>query len=238
MQNLNGVTYTITGDPITSESAVFLSNHQSLVDHLAINYLARYSYFVNNDIEIPIVNFFTWFLIWKIPTLRILVNLAKNDENWELDTSLSEIFFNKLLESKKTEWLVLFPEVNIFTRESCYLQKLQSEKFYLPIFNNVLYPRFSSFYNVITMINSRNNYKFNKLYDLTIHYYKVNENKEKIYFSPSLLDIFGSNENITINIDIKFKNITRVSHNRSKLERWLEKDWIEKDSYLQHAYQS
>lgn len=184
------------------------------------------------------VNFFTWFLIWKIPTLRILINLAKNDENWELDTSLAEIFFDKLLNSRKVEWLVLFPEVNIFTQESCYLQKLQSEKFYLPIFNNVLYPRFSSFFNVISMINSKNNYKFNNLYDLTIFYYKVNEDNEKTYFSPSLLEIFGSNDKITINIDVKFKNLTRVSHNRPKLERWLEKDWIEKDNFLQQNYQT
>lgn len=236
--NLNHVEFNISGDSITSESAIFISNHQSLVDHIAINQLARYSYFTNNDLEIPMVNFFTWFLVWKTPTVRILLNLAKNDENWELDHQLSEVFFNKLITSKKTEWLVLFPEVNIFTSESSQLQKIQSQKFYLPVFNNLLYPRFSGLFNVVSTIKTNGNYKFNKLYDLTISYYKLGESNEKIYFCPSLLEIFSSNEKIFINIDVKFKNLTRVSNNRNKLEKWLEKTWIEKDHALGALYSS
>lgn len=234
--NLNGVTFSITGDSITSESALFLCNHRSLVDHIALNYLARYSYFTNNDLEVPIVNFFTWFLIWKIPTIRILTNMAKNDENWELDSQLSETFFNGLINSKKTEWLVVFPEVNIFTTESSKLQKVLSEKFYLPVFKHLLYPRFSSFFNVITAIQGNESFKFNKLYDLTVFYYELSESGEKQYISPNLLKIFSNHERIFINIDVRFKNISRISSNRRKLEKWLEKTWSEKDQFLDQNY--
>ncbi|WEJ96352.1 putative acyltransferase [Yamadazyma tenuis] len=147
---LNGVNYIVTGDLITSESAVFISNHSSLVDHFAINYLSRHSFSKNKELEVPVVNFFTWFLLWKVPNINILRNMAKCDENWELDHSLNEVFFSKLFASKKVEWLVLFPEVNIFTAESSALQKIQCEKFYLPLLKNLLYPRFSSLHNVVS----------------------------------------------------------------------------------------
>lgn len=236
--NANNINVEVTGDSIPSESAVFLSNHRSLVDHLVINYLARYSYASNKSLEIPIVNFFTWFLIWKVPTLKILVNMAKNDENWELDSQLADGVFNKLIISKKTEWLVLFPEVNIFTDESAQLQKIQSEKFYLPIFEYLLYPRFSSLFNVILVLKTRDHHKFNRLFDLTIYYYHLNEFDEKQYISPNLLNIFGSEQKLFITINVKNKNLTRISANRQKLERWLEKTWIEKDQQLKQAYSS
>lgn len=231
--NMNNVNIEITGDAMTSESAIFLSNHQSLVDHIVINYLAKYTHLVNNDIDAPTVNFFTWFLIWKVPTLRILLNLAKNDENWELDPNLNEIFFNKL-NYKKTQWLVLFPEVNIYTKMSSEIQKIQCQRFYLPVFQNVLYPRFSSFYNVMNM-NSK--IRFNKLYDLTICYYKTVDH-QKQYFQPTLLQIFSDPDPIFVTIDVKFKLLSKVSLNRNKLEKWLEKTWIDKDNYLQQLYSS
>lgn len=201
---------------------------------MAINYLPV---LFDSKVEFPTMNFFTWFLIWRIPTLRILFNIAKTDENWELDSNLCNGFFNKLLMSKKNEWVVLFPEVNIFTQECCKLQQFQSQRYYLPVFNHVLYPRFSSFWNVISVVDS-NPYKFNKLYDLTIHYYKIINDNEKVFISPDLLEIFASKDKIHINIDVKFKNIKRVPITRPKLEKWLEKTWIEKDDILDRIYTS
>lgn len=231
MMGRNQIEFQVTGDAITSESCVFISNHQALADHLAVNYLARHSYLANSDLEVPMVNFFTWFLSWRVPTLRILVNMAKNDENWELDSLLCECFFRKLLDSRKTEWLVVFPEVNIFTEQSRNLQQIQSDKFYLPVFNWVLYPRFSAFYNVMSMVK-HNSYKFRKLYDLTIFYYYINEFNETVHFSPTLLETFSFEYKIYVNIHVKFKHFARVSGNRSKMEKWLEKTWMEKDQMM------
>lgn len=237
LAQLNGVHFDISGDHIQNDLAIFIANHQSLADYLSINYLSRYSLSNDTNFQVPMVNFFTWFTLWRVPGFKVLINLCKCDENWELDSLLIGVFFKKIVSSKKIEWLVTFPEVNIFTSEASKLQKIQCDKFYLPSFNHLLYPRFSSFSNAISMARS-SDYKFNRLYDLTIYYYKLNDANEKVFFQPTLLDIFSCEGDLYVNIIVKFKSIVNISNNRNKLEKWLEKNWIEKDKYLNDIYSS
>lgn len=229
------------GDEITNDSAVVICNHYSLADHIVIAFLARYAnrndsndeMKSNTDLSLPRVNFFSWFMIWKLPSLRILCNMAKCDENWELDNSLLEPVFEEIQRSKFPEWIVVFPEVNIWTKDDADLQKQQCEKFYLPQLQNVLYPRFSGFYNVITALSSKNNFKFSKLYDTTIVYQYDNQGA-----SPSLVEIFASEIPITITVHIKSKILSRVPIKRSKVERYLEHSWVEKDRLLLQLVES
>lgn len=165
-------------------------------------------------------------MVWRMPCFRVLCNMAKCDENWELDTSLLEPVFEEIQRSKFPEWIVLFPEVNIWTKEDAELQKLQCEKFYLPVLLNVLYPRFSGFYNVINALSSKSNFKFSKLYDISIIYHQKNR------VSPSLIGFFASEAPLTVTVHIKSKFLSRVPVKRSKLERYLEHAWVEKDRLL------
>lgn len=209
------------------------------------------------NLTLPRINFFTWFKLWRIPSIRVLINLAKCDENWELENTLSKIVFGKILRSKVPEWIVMFPEVNIWTDEDSSLQKIQSEKFYLPTLQNILYPRFSAFYNVVSTLNTKEYSKFTQLYDVTVLYEsKTTEvgklankpptsanievspsqksvNRELNLVSPSLLEIFSSRTPITIHIHVKSKRLLRVPTKRSKLEKWLENTWVEKDKFLE-----
>ncbi|CUM47930.1 uncharacterized protein AC631_05126 [Debaryomyces fabryi] len=229
-------------------------------------YLARYTNDMLKDKEneksfknltLPRINFFTWFKLWRIPSIRVLINLAKCDENWELENTLSKIVFGKILKSKVPEWIVLFPEVNIWTEEDSSLQKIQSEKFYLPTLQNILYPRFSAFYNVVSTLNSKEYSKFNQLYDVSVLYeskttgtmtltnkqpasesiaispLQKSLNSEMNLVSPSLLDIFSSENPITVHIHVKSKRLLRVPTKRSKIEKWLENTWVEKDKFLE-----
>lgn len=263
---MNGVNFVVSGDDINTESAIIISNHKSLVDFIAMAYLAKYTNDMLNkrekeksfkNLTLPRINFFTWFKLWRIPSIRVLINLAKCDENWELENSLSKIVFGKILKSKVPEWIVLFPEVNIWTEEDSSLQKAQGEKFYLPALQNILYPRFSAFYNVISSLNSKEHSKFNQLYDISILYEwgsiesKTLTNKpptdelNSVYssgipkghdmnlISPSLLEIFSSDNPITIYIHVKSKRLLRVPTKRSKIEKWLENTWVEKDKFLE-----
>lgn len=159
----------------------------------------------------------------------------KCDENWELEKGLSFCLFEKVITSKIPEWIVIFPEVNIWTEEGANLQGRQSEKYYLPNLRHTLYPRFSAFYNAISSIRIFNNYKFTKLYDLSI-YYEVQNKSDKETILPSLIDIFANEYPITINVDIKSKSLVRVPAKRHKLEKWLEKVWCEKDKHLHAKY--
>lgn len=180
----------------------------------------------------------------EVPTLRTFFNLAKCDENWELDSLLCEKLFKPIFESGVPEWIVLFPEVNIWTQEDSNLVKKQCQKYFLPNLENVLYPRFSGFYNVMSTFDTNPN-KFTRLYDITISYTRKIEPFGEVELRdhlpipitpPSLLEFFTTNSdsgrNLEVNIHVKSKLLSRIPTKRRKIEKWLEKSWMEKDRIL------
>ncbi|KAK6455126.1 uncharacterized protein RJT20DRAFT_54878 [Scheffersomyces xylosifermentans] len=206
-------------------------------------YLARYAnshcssanQVGENRLTLPRINFFTWFLIWRVPTLRILLNFAKCDENWELEEGLVGTVFQKVLRSKFPEWVILFPEVNIWTPEDASLQNKQSEKYYLPVLRNLLYPRFSGFANTMCAMKSAGNFKFTKIYDITLLYQKhipSGSAADDTMYTPTLLESFTSKSPITITINVQTKSLSRIPVKRTKLERYLEHTWRDKDKLL------
>ncbi|KAK6462276.1 hypothetical protein DFJ63DRAFT_152573 [Scheffersomyces coipomensis] len=235
---LNDFQFKVSGDELDPDSAILLSNHLSLADHFVMAYLANYSIKktnstnLENRIRLPRINFFSWFTIWRLPTLRIFFNMAKCDENWELDESILEVVFSEVLHSKTPEWLVLFPEVNILTEGNLLLQKQQSERLCLPVLNNLLYPRFSGIFNVVTAINKKNSFKFTKIYDITILYQREGC-VENIFRAPTLVETFASSSSpITVHIIVKARFLSRLPSKRAKLERYIEHAWIDKDKQL------
>ena len=228
----NNLKVSLMGDALEIESAVVISNHQSLADHIVMAYLARLtnaralkwkvlsesSYFLT----LPRINFFTWFSLWQIPNFLTWFNMAKCDENWELESNFLQKFFHGVTSSKFPEWIIVFPEVNIITERDLELQNLQSKKFFLPQFNNVLYPRFSALYNVLHGLSLLKSKKFTRLYDITICYKKP----------PSLLDLFASTTPVEVTIFIKKRLLSKIPSKRPKLEKYLEYTWEEKDKLL------
>lgn len=223
------------GDKLELESAVIISNHQSLGDHILMAFLARY---VNNQefkksnaegsnntsyfLTLPRINFFTWFSIWQIPNLNTWFNMFKSDENWEIESHLTKSLPHDQLHSKFIEWIVLFPEVNVFSERDLLLQNHSAKKYFLPPFTNVLYPRFSALANIIRGLASNNINKFTRLYDITILYKK----------QPSLLEFFISGNQIDVQVYIKKRLISKIPINRYKLEKYLEYTWVEKDKLI------
>ncbi|KAK6204641.1 uncharacterized protein RJT21DRAFT_132105 [Scheffersomyces amazonensis] len=236
----NKVKFQITGDDIDTDSAIILSNHVSLADHFVIAYLARNSCTtttdsskLENSIVLPRVNFFSWFLVWRVPTWKVLFNMAKCDENWELDESLLDSVFYKVLHSRTPEWLIMFPEVNIFTHENALIQQQQSSKYCLPLLENVLYPRFSGIFNLVSAIQKSNNFKFTKIYDINLLYSRESNNPKNIFITPTLFDIFtSSSPPITVHIFVKTRFLSRLPQKRSKVERYIEHAWVDKDKQL------
>ncbi|GME88880.1 unnamed protein product [[Candida] boidinii] len=197
---------------------------------------------------IPIIKFFTWFSIWSIPNFKLMKNILLVDENWELSTNLNFEIFNELikltkltksdlnLQNMKPIWLILFPEVNIFSKRDYYLQSELIEKYYLPKLNNLLYPRYSGIYNTIKALNYSN---FSKLLDITIIFYKINErNGDLIFQSPNLIEILFNNSpngyKYNILINVREKNLNKISDKRAKLEKWLERRWVKKDAIIEN----
>lgn len=159
--------------------------------------------------------------------------MTKCDENWELEKQLSDVFFNKVLSSKNVEWIVMFPEVNIWSQNDYSLHRQQSEKYYLPILENLLYPRFSSFYNLISTFHNKKVNQFSNLYDVTILYQRpLKPGTYSPFTPPTLLQIFSSQEPISVTIHIKSRLLSRVPGKRKRLERWLEHEWVSKDRLI------
>ncbi|EGW31451.1 uncharacterized protein SPAPADRAFT_154622 [Spathaspora passalidarum NRRL Y-27907] len=184
-----------------------------------------------SEITLPVVNFFSWFLVWRVPTIKILLHMLKCDENWEIDQKSVDFVFSRLLKSKNSQWIVLFPEVNIWTREGAGLQRQLSEKYFLPQFTHLLYPRFSGFFNVITALADIKPQPYSNLYDITILY--VREDSQQISFRPpTLLEFFSSKVPITVTVNVKIRSVNRVPQKRHKLERYLEHLWRNKDKLI------
>ncbi|CAI5758712.1 unnamed protein product [Candida verbasci] len=193
MMKSNRVKFKIYGDKLDANPAIVICNHSSLADTFIIHYLSRFSY--KNKVDLPNLNFFSWFLVWRVPTIKIILHWLKCDENWEIDEKSVLFVFSRLLKSKFSEWIILFPEVNIWTKENVHLQTGLQDKYFLPKFENVLYPRFSSFYNIITALNNSKPHSYSNLYDLTILYTKDGEECGE---SPTLMDFLAADKQITI----------------------------------------
>lgn len=185
---------------------------------------------------IPKNKFFTWFEIWGIPTIDYFTHISQADENWEMDGETLVTVFQSFLESSAniTQWLTLFPEVNLFTEKDLRMQNISGEKHYLPIFEHVLYPRFGGFANAIGGLYKTN---FTRLYDVTLLYYNRSKATGEIlnFDPPSLLNIFGLRDwdvETVILINVAGKFLSRVPLKRNKLEKYLENRWIKKDKLI------
>lgn len=186
---------------------------------------------------IPKVFFFTWFKIWGVPTISYFKHISQADENWELDgETLVSIFHSFLdLPCNNTQWLILFPEVNIYSDKDLKVHNILGEKYYLPAFKNVLYPRFGAFSNAIGGLYQS---KYSRLYDITLIYYNRNKLTGEIidFRPPSLLSILGvrsRNIETVVLVHVAGKFLSRVPLKRNKLEKYLEHRWIKKDKVIE-----
>lgn len=185
----------------------------------------------------PEVKFFTWFEIWNIPTISLFKHISQTDENWELDGETLVSIFQKFLDSSKanySQWLTLFPEVNIFNEKNSKMQNILGEKHYLPYFENVLYPRFGAFANAVGGLYKT---KFTRIYDMTLLYYNKNKTTGEVidFNAPTLLGVLGlRDENIktVILVFVAGKFLGRIPLKRNRLEKYLENRWIKKDKLI------
>ncbi|QEO24268.1 hypothetical_protein [Candidozyma auris] len=213
-------------------SAVLLANHQSLADYVVVAALAHKSRKDASGKKLiqreatPQVNFFTWFTLSKAPSVKTLINMLRCNENWELQSQQSDRLFRRVCASSAPEWVVLFPEVNIWTEETAYLQSIHSRRYFLPRMTSVLYPRFSSLYNTVWSLKKERAFtkipKFTNLYDLSI-----------VHSKPvTLLEFFSCKGGHKVVVNVKQRSFQKVPLRRPKLEKWLESCWVEKNKQI------
>lgn len=214
------------------ENAIVISNHRSLFDFILIYYIKT---IVERRTNLESINlkFFNWNEFWSVPKLTLFWQMVMNDENWFMNYADMEPYLNKQLSKNSNNWIVLFPEVNILTERTKFIQNQQGEKYYLPKLMNVLYPRFANFNKIFKFINSKRNTELNNfrnLIDFTILYYNPIKNQ---FINPTLFEILTFKQPyFIIYIDMKVKSINKLPTKPKKLEKWLENNWCEKDKII------
>lgn len=208
----------LSGDPLTAQSAIVLCNHQSLADYAILAHITN-----NCGAFRPQPGFFTWFSLWRVPTIKTLYNMLKCDENWEVHKLWADLIFRRVMRSDVPEWVILFPEVNIKTPTVSYFQQAQSKRYYLPELKNILYPRFSGLHSAVDSLCRTPESRFDTLYDITIKYEPA---------PPNLMQFFACSGPISVRVHVISKPLSRVPLKRAKLEKWLESAWVEKDHNL------
>lgn len=146
--------------------------------------------------------------------------MLKCDENWEVHKLWADLIFRRVVRSDIPEWVILFPEVNIKTPTVSYFQQAQSKRYYLPEFEHILYPRFSGLHNAVDSLCRTPESKFETLYDVSLRYDPA---------PPNLMQFFASSGPIVVHVHVIAKPLSRVPLKRNKLEKWLEKAWMDKD---------
>lgn len=159
--------------------------------------------------------------------------MARCDENWELEPDYAVSELARLLASLFTEWICLFPEVNVWTPESAGAQARMAERYCLPLLENLLYPRYAAVFNIAQGLSQIEGHPFHTLYDVTITY-RVYDTDGKLLIEhvPTLLDLLSSAYRIRILINVTRRNLSRIPSKRSRLERYVERMWAFKDSVI------
>lgn len=229
MQKYSKFEILVSGDKMDSESAIIIANHASLLDHVVLAHLAKHE--TDDTMSKPRVSFFTWFSLWTLPSTRTIRNMAKLDENWELSLNAGVQIFKSVLNSSVNDWIILFPEVNVFNSESKSRQDYLGNKYFLPKLNHLLYPRTQSVFSISSALSG--DYKFSKMYDVTICYFARNKDSTVSLINPTLLDLFAAKSETLVVVHVKQRSIKKLKYKRPRLERWLEKVWLEKDAVIQ-----
>lgn len=179
-------------------NGVCISNHQSLADFIIFGRLGA--------------QFFTWFHLWRVPSVHMLWNMLRCDENWKL----SVIAEHRLLRKMKFP-VVAFPEVNIFTEEDLFLQNHHSRSYFGKSYERVLHPRYMAVMNLSNAEAGRQGW-----FDFTIDYEEL----------LSLIDVFTK----PVVVKVRCQKVD-IPCREKYLARQLERLWSEKDRRLKEASQ-
>lgn len=183
----------IDGDDLPP--GVIISNHPSLVDFIVLSPSCP--------------QYFTWFHLWRVPSVHGLWNMARADENWKL-SPMAEYQLSPHIEVP----VVVFPEVNVFSHKALDIQNLYSQLAYGPRFEQVLHPRYMAVANMQRMAGSH------RWYDATITY-----NVDHPH--PTLIDAFTK----PVAATVAWEPIAFALREK-RMRRQLEQGWQRKDRQL------
>lgn len=159
----------ITGDLDTEGNAdlgnlrFVLSNHRSIFDYILLQYI-----FQNKQIDKVSPNYMlTWGRLVKIPGIRTMINIFKKNENYKIKSS-------KVLDKYDNNTpVILFPEVNVMTKEVKIIHDKLCVQEGTRIFKETLSPRYDSFLKLVGVVSKSENIENEYFFNVTLTYYKL-----------------------------------------------------------------
>lgn len=245
----SGVEVVVSGDPLTTGNALLLANHVLVADHLVVHLLAKQTiaappavlrllgwWHYTEPLEAegatagrPDVFFFSWLSLWSFPSVRAFHHMLHLDENWSLEPGLVQEVFGGIGTSDTPDWVVCFPETNVWSTAACQRQNTQARVYCQPPLSQVLYPRCAMVQNAVEGLRS----KVSKVYDLTIRYEQAameGATPATSPTTPSLVEVLTSP--VTVYVHVEAVPMRSVPARPRKLHRWLEKRWFAKERAL------
>ncbi|SCU85152.1 LAFA_0D14136g1_1 [Lachancea sp. 'fantastica'] len=158
------VKFIFTGDSLDvteSSTSIIIANHRSVMDYVLIDfliqgehapslqqYLSNAFFSQKGNSVAPKLRFVGWGRLTSIPSVKFFASILFKDENAKVSSNDIE----RVLMREGNECLALFPEVNVITSELRLVQRKLAKESYLPLLDNVLYPRFKNFNSAISCL--------------------------------------------------------------------------------------
>lgn len=151
------------GDEDFKDLKFVFSNHRSIFDYVVLQYI-----FQNGHDEQVVPNYMlTWGSLIKIPGFQTITKIFQRNENYKLDLNKFNLNYDN------TRPVILFPEVNVMTKEA----KIVHDKLCIQngtrIFKESLSPRYDSFLKLVDIVTTSKNIDNEYFYNVTLTYYKL-----------------------------------------------------------------
>lgn len=209
------------------ENCVVICNHQSLLDHFALNYLST-----TCQLDASCF-FYAYKHCSRLLSNRSLLSLFFKKYNWIVPKEYLPEVFAPVLESPSRnyggKWVCLFPEVQMFTQTDLHSQRQVCISNGCKPLSNILYPRYNSFFDCVEFLRDCD---FTSILDVTISYFNIRDPDNVYRGVPTYLDIILGIQNWKVIINVKKIPMSSISYKEKRVTRWLEKQWYEKDSRI------
>lgn len=165
---------------------IIIANHTSKFDDIMLIIIALYKFNIHD------YNFiYNKGILHHVPGLGIFLKSSYDigiDRNYSKDYHSIINGLNKINNKKSKEFIIIFPEGRIITKEKLEKDQEYSKENNIPVFNNLLVPKTKGLFLIIEYLTHLK--RFGTLWDITLH-----NNMNDYYIDINKIDIQYNNYN-------------------------------------------
>eukprot|EP00184_Porphyridium_aerugineum_P004458 CAMPEP_0184705248 /NCGR_PEP_ID=MMETSP0313-20130426/33763_1 /TAXON_ID=2792 /ORGANISM="Porphyridium aerugineum, Strain SAG 1380-2" /LENGTH=367 /DNA_ID=CAMNT_0027166543 /DNA_START=38 /DNA_END=1141 /DNA_ORIENTATION=+ len=230
-----GLTLVVTGDDfVPEESCLFVSNHRSWTDTIAIYSVARQvgaHGYVKFFAKFPLIFFPVYGLAGHITKVVIFIQRSAESATRHFQKAFS---FLRDPKAQHPFWMISYLEGTRLTVKKLEDAQAFAKKRDLRVLNHVLQPRVKGFISMVHELRPVTS----AVYDITIGYKEDPNTKEPTPpFTTYLLDYCQGQDRI-IHVHQRRIPMNEVPEDEDELKNWIYKLYTEKDELLEQFYKT